>query len=473
MAIGAAIAVAVAVVILLLSGGGVIGGGSDPYRVEALFDNAGFAVPGEQVRIAGAPVGTISALSVTRKNLAAVTLSITNHDFTPFYANATCTIRPQSLIAERYVDCVPGTVGHPRLRRITSGYGAGSYLLPVTRTSSPIDPDIVQDISQDSVRESLSLILDELGTGLAARGSDLNAVILRAVPALQETDAVFKLLDSQNATLAKLASNSSTVLAPLARARTALADFIRQANTTATAGASRAAALERSIKLLPGFLAQLKPLMAALGTLAHQGTPVMSDLGKSAGALDAEFKSIVPFAHQAQSALINLGNALQQSTSSLEATQPLADQLQSLGNAALPSGQSLEALTTSLKTTGGIQQLMGLLFYGAGATNGYNADGHYVRIAPIVGSCNAYARTPFPGCSANFSKSASTASASLPELRKQAQALGAYASEVTSSKAQQGATATVAARAVRSVLGGKAAASTAALSGLLRYLIGS
>ena len=69
-------------------------------------------MPGEEVRIAGAPVGTISALSVTKSNLAAVTLSIADRDFTPWYANATCAIRPQSLIAERYIDCSPGSSRH-------------------------------------------------------------------------------------------------------------------------------------------------------------------------------------------------------------------------------------------------------------------------------------------------------------------------------------------------------------------------
>ena len=69
----AMVVVAAVVVWLVITS---VGGGSSGYRVEALFDNAGFAVPGEQVRIAGAPVGTISALSVTKQNLAAVTLSI-------------------------------------------------------------------------------------------------------------------------------------------------------------------------------------------------------------------------------------------------------------------------------------------------------------------------------------------------------------------------------------------------------------
>jgi len=426
------------VVVLLLSGTGVIGGGH-AYRVEALFDDAGFAVPGEEVRIAGATVGTISDLSVTKQNLAAVTLTINNRDFTPFYANATCTIRPQSLIAERYVDCAPGTIGHARLKQITHGYGAGSYLLPVTQTSSPIDPDIVQDVSQDSVRESLSVILNELGTGLAGRGSDLRAVILRADPALAQTEAVFKILGSQNKLLAQLATNSNRVLGPLAKVRKSLADFVVRANTTATASAQRSAQLAQSIKLLPGFLKQLKPLMADLGQLASQGTPVMTSLGAGASAVDAEFKSLTPFATQARSALRNLGNAAQRSESSLVASQPLADQLKRLGSAAVPSSASLDSLLTSLKTSGGIQQLMGLLFYGASATNGYDADGHYVRIAPVVGSCNAYAKVPVAGCSAKFVATGQAAS--------------------------------IATQAARQALKTRSA-STSALGGLLRYLVG-
>ena len=422
-----------------------VGGGSSGYRVQALFDDAGFAVPGEQVRIAGAPVGTISAVSVTKQNLAAVTLSISNHDFVPWYANATCTIRPQSLIAERYVDCTPGTSGQRPLRRITRGSGTGSHLLPVTQTSSPIDPDIVQDISQDSVRESLSVILNELGTGLAARGSDLNAVILRADPALAQTQRVFNLLASQNRVLANLATDSDEVLAPLAKARSSLAGFVVNANTTATASATQSAQLAQSIKLLPPFLEELKPLMADLGQLATQGTPVVKDAGSSAAALDTEFKALVPFANSAKTAITNLGNAAQQSESSLVGSEGLAKQLEDVGTSAEPSSQALQKLLSSLNSTGGIEQLMSLLFYGVGATNGYNADGHYIRVAPVVGACTAYARTPVAGCSSNF---------------------------VGASSASQA----VAAEAVAHVFGKKSTSKVgqaAPLGGLLRYLTGS
>lgn len=443
----ALVAVVAAAVVLIAT---TVGGGSGGYRVEALFDNAGFAVPGEQVRIAGAPVGTISALSVTKQNLAAVTLTISNRDFVPFYANATCTIRPQSLIAERYVDCLPGTSSQPRLRRITRGYGKGSYLLPVTQTSSPIDPDIVQDVSQDSVRESLSVILNELGTGLAARGSDLNQVILRADPGLAQTQRVFTLLASQNRVLAKLATDSNAVLAPLAKTRRSLADFVVQADRTATASASERTQLSASIRLLPAFLKRLKPLMADLGQLASQGTPVVKDAGSSAAALDAEFKTLVPFASRAKTAITNLGNAAQESEASLVDSQGLAEQLESVGSSAEPTSESLQKLLTSLNSTGGIADLMDLLFYGTGATNGYNADGHYIRLSPVVGSCTAYARTAVAGCSANFSGSDSSASAASVRIARQAVA------EVTAQRAKP-----------------SKSTDTARLSGLLRYLTGA
>src|SRR5262245_43905354 len=104
----------VALIALVLAAVGVVaavatasgsGGTNGPYRVRAIFDDASFAVPGEQVRIAGAPVGSIASLDVCvphhaacvpdTGNKAAVTLTINDSRFTPFHADATCAIRPQ------------------------------------------------------------------------------------------------------------------------------------------------------------------------------------------------------------------------------------------------------------------------------------------------------------------------------------------------------------------------------------------
>ena len=106
--IAISLVVAVGATVAVLGPGSSRGAGA-PYLVRAIFENAAFAVSGEDVRIAGANVGSIQSLDVTTdRHHAAVTIAIDDARFTPFYANATCSIRPQSLIGERYVDCDPG-----------------------------------------------------------------------------------------------------------------------------------------------------------------------------------------------------------------------------------------------------------------------------------------------------------------------------------------------------------------------------
>ncbi len=443
------------------------------YLVRAIFDNASSAVQGEDVRVAGANVGSIQSLAVTDAKRAAVTLAIDNAAFTPFHANATCTIRPQSLIGEVYVDCMPGTSSVPPLTKITQGAGKGSHFLPVTQTSSPINSDIVQNISTQPVRQSLALIIDELGTGLAARGSDLNAVIRRANPALGNTDRVLRILASQNHELARLATDSDTVLAPLARERQQLAGFVTTANTTSVASAQRAAATSQTFRLFPSFLRQLRPLMADLGSLADQGTPLMTSLGQSAAAQGQEFANLTPFADKARTALIELGAASQKSQPALVATVPLARRLRNLGAAGVPSATLLDRLLTSLDQTGGIEQLMNLLYEGSVAGNGFNSLGHYLRAEPLASSCTAFATSALSTCSANFSSSASaasvpaTAAASVPAT---AAARAATSAKPPAGKAAPGRDAVVA-QAVRDTRSGTRP--SAQLKGLLTFLTGN
>jgi virulence factor Mce-like protein len=460
IALSALILAACAAGLVLLTGASNGTGGT--YKVRAIFDNASAVVQGEDVRIAGAPVGTITGLDVCLKEsagcpsgslkTAAVTLEVDKAGFTPFHANATCAIRPQSLIGEKYVDCNPGTSSAPALQRIRSGPGSGSYLLPVTNTSSPVETDIVQDIYRAPVREQLAIILNELGTGLASRGADLNAVIHRANPALGYTDQVIQILARQNHQLAQLATDSARVLGPLAKDKRQIADFVNQANTTSVASAARAADTARSFQLLPSFLRQLRPLMADLGSLADQGTPLSASLSQAAPALAAQYQNLAPFAGVARKSLIDLGNSASQQQANLIATIPLSRRLQRLGDATVPSATLLDKLTASIDKTGGIQQLMALLFYGTQATNGFDSAGHYVRDQPLVGSCTGYAKTQVPSCGATFSQPSAAADVKGHVSRASARALATLH---------------------RAWSSGVQSAHTVVLTGLLRYLIGS
>ncbi len=431
-----------------------------PYKVTAFFDDAAFAVPGEDVRIAGAPVGSIDSLDVCVPSQrtckpgtalkAAVTIEIDNSGFAPWHLNAHCSIKPQSLIGEKYVDCTPGTSAVPALPKINKGLGTGTYYLPVTNTSSPIDTDIVQDIYRLPVRQQFGVIINELGAGLAARGSDLNAVIQRANPALRSTDQVLQILAHENRVLAQLSTDSNRVLTPLAQVRHEIADFVIQSNHTAVASAARAADISRGLQLLPGFLSQLRPLMTDLGHLADQGTPLFNVLTTAGPTLAKQYENLAPFARATRNSLIALGHAAVQQEPALLATIPLNHRLARLGTATLPTARSLNTLLTSFDKTGGIANLMETLFNFTSAVNGYDKEGHYIRTEALVGGCSAYAKIPVPGCAATFGAS-SAASADTPGTNNTAAAADVARSVHPKLRRQE---------------------QTGALSGLLHYLIG-
>ena len=67
----------------------------DAYRVRAIFDNAGFIIPGEDVKVAGVKVGSIDEVEVTPDFKAAVVLKIDDPGYQDFRADAQCIVRPQ------------------------------------------------------------------------------------------------------------------------------------------------------------------------------------------------------------------------------------------------------------------------------------------------------------------------------------------------------------------------------------------
>jgi phospholipid/cholesterol/gamma-HCH transport system substrate-binding protein len=407
------VAALVAVVLLATSAGGSSGG----YTVRAIFDDAGNIISGEDVKIDGVKVGTVGSVTPTPQAKAAVVMHINNPGFQDFRADASCTVRPQALIGEKYVDCLPtqprveGTPLPPPLRTIPKGQeGAGERLLPVANTHSPVDVDLLQDITRRPESERLTIIVNELGAGLAGRGSDLNVVIRRADPALQELDKVLAILAGENHVLAKLAVDSDKALAPFAAVRGRVADFIAQSDTVAKATAEHSGALAHGLADFPAFLKQLGPAMERLGRFADQTTPVFTDLGVAAPGINQAFTHLGAFSESSTKFFKTFGQAAQTSGPALASTQPLLKRVQALGSAGKPFAGSLAELLSSLRSTGGLERILDFVFLGGGSVNGYDALGHFLRAEGVGKACLTYAIAPTPGCGAKlFSTTGSAA----------------------------------------------------------------
>ena len=385
------------------------------YYVRAVFDNAANLVQGEDVKVAGVPVGVVKSLEVTDDKKAAVTLRIDDEDFIPWKSDASCVIRPQGLIGEKFVECKPGTTSGKPLAQIQSGDGEGERLLPVTNTSSPVDIDLLNDILRLPYRERFAILLSEFGTGLAGRGDDLNEVIHRANPALRETDKLLAVLAKQNRTLANLARDSDTALGPLARERRRVSDWIVQANATGEASAERRDDISRGIELLPEFLRKLRPLMVDLNKFAVQGTPVARDLGAAAPKMDDLIKNLGTVSTAANESFPSLGEALARGRPALITARPLVQDLSKLGTQAGPVTKNLDLLTASLQQTKGVERINDFLYYLATSTNGFDSIGHYLRAGLVTNNCSTYVLTPASSenCNARFYSAFGDAAADL------------------------------------------------------------
>jgi virulence factor Mce-like protein len=382
------------------------------YFVRAIFDNAANLVQGEDVKIAGVPVGVVESLDVTDDKKAAVTLRVDDEDFIPWKTDATCTIRPQGLIGEKFVECEPGSASAQPLAKIASGEGKGERSLPVKSTSSPVDIDLLNDILRLPYRQRLAILLSEFGTGLAGRGDELNEVIHRANPALRETDKLLAVLVKQNKVLAKLARNSDAALGPLARERKRVSDWIVQANATGEASAERRGDITRGIDLLPATLREVKPTLADLDKVAKQGTPLLADLGDAAPSMGPLIHNLGTVSEAGRKSFPSLGDALERGRPALIRARPLIKDLRKLGQQAAPATDSLDKLTASLQETKGLQSIDDFVYYLALATNGFDSVGHYLRAGLVTNQCSGYFLRSATGCSAHFFSSFGTADAS-------------------------------------------------------------
>jgi ABC-type transporter Mla subunit MlaD len=372
------------------------GGKEQTYRVDAIFDSTANLIPGQDVKIAGARVGHVRDITLTAERKARVQMEI-EQGFAPFRADAECTIRPQSLIGEKLVQCVPGTPDQPPLPE-----DGGAPTVPLQRTHSPVDLDLVFAALRRPYSQRLSILLNELGTGLAGRAEDLNATIRRASPALQEVDDVLAILARERAALGRLVDQSDEIVGKVAARRREVASFVERADRVGQTVAGRRDELGQSIDRLPELLAELEPTADRLAALTADATPALHDLRAAAPGAKALLEDFDPVADAARPALVQLASASRVGRRAVKAARPVADRLQPVA-AILPPIVRLGAdLNESLRDNGAIEHLMLFMYYATAATARFDQFSHILPSYQIADPCQQYAAVPAAGCSARF-----------------------------------------------------------------------
>jgi phospholipid/cholesterol/gamma-HCH transport system substrate-binding protein len=412
--------VAVLAVVLLATGED----SDDSYLVRAIFDNSSFLVSGEEVRVAGATVGEIDSVDVTRPGeissyedgrpraipgKAVLVMKIDDPGFQDFRRDASCTIRPQSLIGEKFIDCrptlprAPGSEPPPPLREIAEGErGEGQLLLPLESNSSTVDPDLINNINRLPYVQRFRLILNELGVGLAGRGEDVAEAVKRANPLLRDTTRLIGILSQQRERLAQLNTDSEQILAAMSRERASVAGFFSNAGAAAEASAERGEDLEASFRKLPQFLRELRQTMRGLQGFSDAAAPVFTDLERATPAFTEATRALTPFSAASTVALRSLGAAGEEAGPKLRAADPVVRKIRNLARSGAVPTTQLAKFLVSTEKEGGWEGLVDLIYNTTAASNEFDRYGHFLRTRVTLSNCVDYEVAQTSSCNADF-----------------------------------------------------------------------
>ena len=377
---------------------------------DVIFDDARGLISGQLVKIAGAKAGTISNVTVVNQNgvfRADVEASI-DPKFLPFRQNATCSIRPEGLIAENYVNCDPGHLPSPPL----TGVNGRPPTVPVTHTSEPVSLLDLFNIFNLPTRERFEVIVDELGIGTAGEGDDFNQIIERANPALKLADQAIGILARQKAQLAQIIDDAGQIAYQGASHTGDVQNFLTHAAALTQLTASHASSLSKAINELPGNLNAAEPALQQLDTVAASGTPLLAEIHAAVPSLNRVADDLGPFVTAAKPGLAKLGTAITTAIPAIKKTTPLIHTLRSYLGRSLPSTDLFAKLAENLQQRGFVENFLSVAYYIASATAREDSISHMLSvllIGPDNGTCAIFAQSPTAACSAHFAPQSAVA----------------------------------------------------------------
>jgi ABC-type transporter Mla subunit MlaD len=421
--------IAILLGLLLIAGvaSAVASSGSDAGttgRFDVIFDDARGLVAGQLVKVAGARAGEVTGVHLTGGYKARIEATVLAK-FMPFHRDATCAIRPEGLIAENYLECDPGTAGSPGLH----GQDGRPPTVPVTHTTEPVSLIDLFNTFNLPTRQRLTLVLNELGIATAARGQDINQILLRANPTLALARQTIGILLSQQSKLKTLIDSTATIAAQGAGHTEALKTFLDRAAALSTLTAQHHSALAQGINRLPGLLSQARPALAQLDTVAKNGTPLLHQLQAAAPVLEQVSRDLKPFAAAANPGLARMSAALRKAIPALHQSLPLLGHIESYANRSLASSQLTGKLYKNLQEHGFVEEFLSVAYYVGASLSRFDSTSHLLPLllmAPHNGACGRYATKPVAGCGAHYGSQPAYPAKNAPKSASALRALASY-----------------------------------------------
>jgi phospholipid/cholesterol/gamma-HCH transport system substrate-binding protein len=396
-AVVALVIAVIAVVLILLSGG-------SSYHVYAVFQDASQLVTGDEVDVAQAPIGTISNIALTPNGMAKVQLNISDSHYQPLRKGTIATVRVPSLssVANRYVEL-----------RLAPGNAApihnGGTIGPQD-TNSAVNIDEIFNTLNAPTRKGLQDVIQGSASQWKGQVSKVQAAWKYLNPAVAASSVLFEQINHNTKSFTDFLVKTGHLMGDIASRQADLTGLVQHLSTTTGALAKQHIALGESIRRLPGFMRLANTTFVNLRSALDALTPLVNASKPVAPKLRVLLDQLKPLAINSVPTVISLSKTIHKPGSGNDLIDmvrlgvPLADATVRpvFANGKNRPGafpESVAALEPSTKEFAFDRpyavDLTGW-FEGYSHPGGYDANGGYARIAPVIGafSVNTGGTTP-------------------------------------------------------------------------------
>lgn len=371
----------------------VLGSRGGTHRYVLALPDAGQLVNGDEVRVGGRRVGAIADLRLADDRTGLVDLRVED-DVAPLHEGTTATVRAPSLagMANRYVSLSPGPNNAPEI--------PDGGRIAADRVTQIADVDQLFSALDEPTRDGLRRLVRGASRTISGRERLANATLEQLDPTLRSGRALFAevardapalqtFLESGTRVVASLAQERATLPSLVSNARAAAADVVAEETSVDATLARVPAALRRGTATLRGLDATLD----AAGPLVGAALPASERLAPLLRRLRPLAAAAVPTVDDIRT-LVRSDGAGDDLIDLLRRTPAVAD-------AAVPALQHTTAAATSLRPIARFGRpytpdFVGWLRTVSQASAGYDANGHYARIQPMINE-NALVGDPLLG----------------------------------------------------------------------------
>jgi phospholipid/cholesterol/gamma-HCH transport system substrate-binding protein len=353
----------------------ILFGGSSGRKYHLMFQNGGQLVAGNQVLVAGQPIGTVDSIDLTDDAQADVTISVDE----PLHEGTTAVIRATSLsgIANRYVSVTPGANNEPTL--------ADGAVLSGHETTSIVDLDQLFNTFTPRTRHGIQNIIAGSATIYSGHTEGARRTYKYFAPSLSSARRLFDEITRDDRTLSQFLVTGSRALGAIAERRSDLSALTQNANEALGAVASQNDALSRTLAALPPTLRQANTTFVNLRATLDDLDPVVTATKESTKSLPSFLRNLRQVSERGVPVVRNLSLAINRPGGANDLTDALRLQPGTERKARHAVPYALQAFDDSQPVVTFARpyapDLFAWLQKFAGDSAYYDADGHYVRVS--------------------------------------------------------------------------------------------